>query len=158
MQHINETLLNTWLRLSTAINNSRVVSEMTYNESLICNILYQHSFGEIKQKLTATDLCHKTKILKSQMNRTLNHLEKIGIITKERSTEDKRRVFISLNKTHAHKYEKQHMEILTLLDTIIEKLGAEKAQQTIEILNIISDIADEVLNKQTKQGGLICHD
>lgn len=158
MKHINETLLATWLRLSTAINNSRVVSELTYNESLICNILYQHSFGALQKKLTATDLCKKTKILKSQMNRTLNHLENMGIIKKERSSEDKRRVFISLNQTHAYKYEKQHLEILTLLDAIIEKLGPEKAQLTIEILNTISDIADEVLNKQPTQGGLIYND
>ena len=158
MKNINETLLATWLRLSTAINNSRVVSELTYNESLICNILYQHSFGETKQELTATDLCKKTKILKSQMNRTLNHLEELGIILKKRSTADKRRVFILLNKAQADKYEKQHTEILTLLDAIIEKLGAEKAHQTIEILNTISEIADEVLNKQTTQGGLLYHD
>lgn len=158
MEHINETLLATWLRLSTAINNSRVVSELTYNESLICNILYQHSIGEMKKKLTATDLCQRTKILKSQMNRTLNHLEELDIILKERSASDRRRVFISLNQVHAGKYEKQHREILTLLDTIIEKLGQEKVYQTIDILNTISDIADEVLNKQTKHGGLICND
>lgn len=158
MEHINETLLATWLRLSTAINNSRVVSELTYNESLICNILYQHSIGELKKKLTATDLCQKTKILKSQMNRTLNHLEEMGIILKERSTVDKRRVFITLNQAHANKYEKQHKEILTLLDTIIEKLGQEKVQQTINILNTISDIADEVFDKQIEHGGLIYND
>lgn len=158
MEHLNETLLAAWLRLSTAINNSRVVSELTYNESLICNLLYQNSLEENEQQLTATDLCQKTKILKSQMNRTLNHLEEIGIISKERSSQDKRRVFISLNKTQTSKYEKQHKEILTLLDTIIEKLGNEKVFQTIEVLNTISNIADEVLNKQPKHGGLILND
>lgn len=146
MEHLNETLLATWLRLSTAINNSRVVSELTYNESLICNLLYQNSIEHPEIPLTATNLCQKTKILKSQMNRTLNHLEEIGIITKIRSEKDRRRVFLSLNQTHASKYEKQHTEILTLLDTIIEKMGTEKVFQTIDILNTISDIADEVLN------------
>lgn len=157
MEHLNETLLAAWLRLSTAINNSRVVSELTYNESLICNLLYQNSIDESPQPLTATDLCQKTKILKSQMNRTLNHLEKLGIISRERSSQDKRRVFISLNKAQANKYEKQHKEILTLLDTIIHKLGNEKVFQTIDVLNTISDIADEVLNRP-KHGGLILND
>ena len=72
MDSLNENLLNAWLRLSTSINNPRIVSEMTYNESLVCNILYNHSESEI----TATDLCNATKMLKSQMNRTLNQLEK----------------------------------------------------------------------------------
>ena len=36
----NEALLTTWLRLSTSISNNRFVSEMSYNESLVCSILY----------------------------------------------------------------------------------------------------------------------
>lgn len=155
MEHLNESLLAAWLRLSTSINNSRVVSELTYNESLVCNLLYQNSISGNEQQMTATDLCQKTKILKSQMNRTLNHLEEIGIISRERSSQDKRRVFISLNKVQASKYEIQHEKILTLLDSIIEKLGDEKVFQTIDVLNTISNIADEVLNKQTTHGGLI---
>lgn len=158
MEHLNESLLAAWLRLSTSINNSRVVSELTYNESLVCNLLYQHSIGGNEKQLTATDLCQKTNILKSQMNRTLNHLEEIGIISRERSSQDKRRVFISLNKSQTSKYELQHEKILTLLDSIIDKLGNERVFQTIEVLNTISNIADEVLNKQTKHGGLILND
>lgn len=146
MEHLNESLLAAWLRLSTAIHNSRVVSELSYNESLICNLLYKNLVAENELPLTATDLCRETKILKSQMNRTLNHLEEMGIISKKRSLQDKRRVYISLNKSQATKYEKQHTEILTLLDTIIEKLGNEKTFMTIDILNTISDIADEMLN------------
>lgn len=153
--NLNETLLAAWLRLSTSINNSRVVSELTYNESLICNLLYENSLVKNAKKLTATDLCQKTKILKSQMNRTLNHLEELGIISRERSSQDKRRVFITMNKEHSSKYEKQHEKILALLDTIIARLGQESAAQTIDILNTISDIADEVLDNKIPHGGLI---
>lgn len=152
---LNETLLTAWLRLSTSIHNSRVVSELTYNESLICNLLYENSLLQNAKKLTATDLCQKTKILKSQMNRTLNHLEEMGIISRERSSQDKRRVFITMNKEHASKYNKQHEQILALLDSIITKLGREDAAQTVKVLNMISDIADEVLQPKTPHGGLI---
>lgn len=152
---LNETLLTAWLRLSTSIHNSRLVSELTYNESLICNLLYENSLLQNAKKLTATDLCQKTKILKSQMNRTLNHLEELGIISRERSSQDKRRVFITMNKEHASKYNKQHESILALLDRIITKLGQENAAQTVEILNTISDVAEEVLHPKTPHGGLV---
>ena len=76
MDNLHEDLLSAWLQLSTSINNTRVVSELTYNESLICNILYNNSKHNSDRKLTATDLCSATKMLKSQMNRTLNQLEK----------------------------------------------------------------------------------
>lgn len=141
MQNIHESLLNSWLRLSTSINNARLVSEMTYNESLICNILYNQSKNGTDEVITATSLCHMTNMLKSQMNRTLNQLEKNNMITRVRSDKDKRQIFISMNLEQCHAYEKQHARILQILDAVINQLGEEKALQAIETLNQISDIA-----------------
>ena len=143
---LNEVLLGAWLKLSTAINNSRLVSEMSYNESLICNILYRSATEFPDKALTATDLCEETKILKSQMNRILTQLEDKKLITRERSKQDKRKVFIRLTTEQSNAYLKQHEQILKLLDSIIEKLGEEQTKEVIRALNGISDIADEVIN------------
>ncbi len=144
MDTLHESLLNSWLRLSTSINNARLVSEMTYNESLICNILYKHSKSNSSEAITATTLCHMTNMLKSQMNRTLNQLEKKNMITRVRSEKDKRQIFISMNLEQCHAYEKQHIRILQILDAVINQLGEEKALQTIKTLNQISDIATQL--------------
>ncbi len=142
---LNEALLSAWLKLSTAINNSRLVSEMSYNESLICNILYRNTTECPDKALTATDLCDETKILKSQMNRILTQLEAKKLITRERSAEDKRKVFISLTTEQSNAYLKQHEQILKLLDDIIAKLGEEQTLEIIRALNGISNIADEII-------------
>lgn len=142
MKKMNEELLNSWLRISTAINNPRLVSEMTYNESLVCNILYQHRHDNNAQPLTATDLCRATNMLKSQMNRTLTQLESKNMITRERSTVDKRQIFISMNMEQCHSYEQQHARILKILDAVIHRLGIEKSKTAIALLNDISDIAE----------------
>ncbi len=144
MDNLHEALLNSWLRLSTSINNARLVSEMTYNESLICNILYNHSTHPDSEAITATTLCHMTNMLKSQMNRTLNQLEKKNLITRERSSEDKRQIFITMNIEQCHAYEKQHAQILKILDAVIQNLGEEKTLQSIQTLNRISDIANHL--------------
>lgn len=144
---LNEALLSAWLRLSTSINNSRVVSEMSYNESLICNILYRNATENPEQHLTATDLCRESRILKSQMNRILSQLEKKNLITRERSPEDKRKVFVRLTSGMSNTYLKQHDQILQLMDTIIEKLGEDQAKDVIRSLNGISDVADEVIKQ-----------
>lgn len=141
----NERLLGAWLKISTVINNSRLVSEMSYNESLICNILYRNAMEHPEQLLTATDLCTETKILKSQMNRILTQLEEKKLITRERSSEDKRKVFVRLNEDQSNTYIKQHAQILKLLDDIIERLGEEKAIEITEALNGISDVASEII-------------
>lgn len=142
---LNEKLLGAWLRISTVINNSRLVSEMSYNESLICNILYRHAMESPNRRLTATDLCAETKILKSQMNRILTQLEEKNLITRERSPEDKRMVYVHITTDQSNTYIKQHARILSLLDNIIEKIGEEKALEIIHSLNSISAIAGEII-------------
>ena len=126
---LNEALLGAWLRLSISINNSRVVSEISYKESLICNILYRNATESPEQSLTATDLCKETRILKSQMNRILTQLENKNLITRERSPEDKRKVFIRLTSEQSNAYIKQHAQILALLDTIIDKLAQNRPKE-----------------------------
>lgn len=145
MDKLNEKLLDAWVRVSITVNSERVVSDMSYNESVICNILYRNQRMGINKKITATDLCNSTKMLKSQMNRTLNNLEEKNIITRERSAEDKRQVFVSFNMDKADLYIKQHARILKLVDRFIEKFGKEKAADIIEMFNGISDLAEEVM-------------
>lgn len=148
MNQVNESLLNAWLRLSTSVVNNRLVSDLSYNESLVCGILYKHSLANTTRKLTATDICAATNMLKSQMNRTLNQLEKKSMIIRERSTEDKRQVWISFNMEKAETYKKQHDKILKLVDSIVNKIGMDKAIETIKMLNTVSDAAKQIMNEQ----------
>lgn len=148
MENLNEALLQSWLRLTTSIVNSRIVPDMTYNESLVCNILYNHSLHS-SEKLTATHLCRMTNMLKSQMNRTLNHLEERGIIIRERSTQDKRNVFVSMNMDKSSAYIAQHQKILLAMDAMIQRLGTEKTLQAIEIFTLAADNADSLLAAKT---------
>lgn len=148
MNAINETLLSAWLRVSTSIINTRVVSELPYNEALVCNVLYENSCKENSQPLTATDLCNKTNMLKSQMNRTLNLLESKGIISRHRSETDKRQVFIMFDMETAGPYQTQHERILQLLDEIVSRLGEDKTNEVIETLNDVADIANDIINEK----------
>ncbi len=138
---LDERMLSAWLRLTTVISNERVVKTMPYKEALICNILDQE--GD-KEKLTATDLCEKTKMLKSQMNRTLNSMEKKGLIVRERSMSDRRKVYVSLSPAHRSLFEEEHQKNLRLIDTILERFGRERGERLAEEFDEISDIAEEV--------------
>ena len=145
MEKINEELLTAWLKISTSINNSRLVSKMSFNESLICNILYNNQISDSPKNITATDLCKETQILKSQMNRTLNKLEESGMITRIRSNQDKRHVFIQLNHENTANYISQHKEILSIIDAIIDKIGVENAKNAISSLTLLSEAAISIL-------------
>lgn len=141
---MNEELLEAWLRLSTVLCNERIVSEMPYNEALICNILYRHQLRKNDRKLTATDLCRQTKMLKSQMNRTLQNMEEKNIITRQRSDSDKRQVFISLNP-ESEAFRNQHSKSLKLIDIFSQKAGAGKSREAIKLFTFIADLAEEIM-------------
>ena len=144
MNNLNEYLLSAWLQLSTSINNTRVVSELTYNESLICNILYNNTKYNSDKKLTATDLCNTTKMLKSQMNRTLNQLEQRNLITKERSSLDKRCIYITMNEAQKSAYETQHKRILQIINSIILNIGETESRKAADLFKTIAKIADSL--------------
>lgn len=138
---VNEELLYAWLKMCTALNNSRTVTDLPFNESLICSLLYQNG----RQPMTATDLCRETRILKSQMNRILDSLEQRGLILRTRSQTDRRQVLIRLNPDKLTPYLVQHEKILQIVDTLLERCGRERADEIRDLFLSLAKIAGEVL-------------
>lgn len=139
MSELNEQLLDAWIHLTTAINNERIVSEMPLNEALICRILYKKQ----KSEITATDLCAWTKMQKSQMNRTLMNMEKKNWIQRQRSKKDRRQILIALNEEKMRAYQEQHEHVLNIVSKLVERIGRENAEKTVELFNLIEQIARE---------------
>lgn len=149
MEALNERLLDSWLRLSTSVVNSRIVSILPYNEALVCNVIYKNMIGG-NEPLTATELCDRTNMLKSQMNRTLNLLEEKEMIKRVRSDADKRRVFVHFNPEKTDVYIEMHAKTLQFIDGIIADLGVERTKETALTLTRIADIADGILKDKKK--------
>lgn len=142
---MNEKLLEAWLKLTTAIVNERVVSDLPYNESVICNILYKSLCRTPDSPITATDLCQKMKMQKSQMNRTLTSMEEKGLICRERSLTDRRQVLVRLNMGQLEVYQGQHERILALIDRLLEQIGPEKAEDIVNMFTQIANTAEEII-------------
>lgn len=145
MHITNEEVLNAWLKLSTVIHNGRMPLEMPFNELLICGILYRNEKAEKPGEITATDLCAETKMLKSQMNRTLNSMEKKGLILRTRSEKDRRQVYIRFQMDKTDVYEKEHERILVFVDRLLDKVGREHTEDIVRLFTLISNIAGEVI-------------
>ena len=83
MQALSEELLTAWLRLTSAIDNQRLVYGLSFNEAVVCSLLERES--RRGGFLTASTLCARTGILKSQMNAILRSLESRGVISRQQS-------------------------------------------------------------------------
>ncbi|MDO4169740.1 MAG: MarR family transcriptional regulator [Lachnospiraceae bacterium] len=139
---VQENLLRAWLDMVTCIRANRIVSKMSFNEILICNILFRHQKSG-DEMLTATDLCEHTKLLKSQINKILTAMEKKGLIERIRSTKDKRKMYIRLSEKELSCYLKEHQRIMNLFDQIVDTLGEEKTTELIEMMNTSVAIASQ---------------
>ena len=127
-----ERLLSAWLTLSSTLWNERIVTGMTFNEAFVCNLL---SRQDAAQPLTATDLCQRTKLLKSQMNKLLTTLENKGYITRTRSSEDKRVIFIALTESGEAAYLAEHAHVEAIVSQLIAQIGEDKAQALTQGIN-----------------------
>ena len=115
---------------------------MPLNEILIYRYLYCNQDKDV----TATDLCNAIGMLKSQMNRTLTSMEEKELIYRLRSSQDKRQVFVLLNREHTSLYEKEHARILRIVDRLIERVGMDNAEKTLKLFKLIARIAKEEIN------------
>lgn len=145
MDELKENILKSWIRMSLSIHDERIVSSMSYNESLIFHLLYNHQQQFAEQSMTATELCHTMRMQKSQMNRTLTQMEQKELIVRERSTQDKRQVFVRINFDKIGIYQKQHEQILKVIDELITMIGKDKAEDVVRLFELIADAAEKVI-------------
>ena len=137
--YAGERLLSAWLTLSSTLWNERVVSGMTFNEAFVCNLLSHQAQEAPDQPLTATDLCERTRLLKSQMNKLINSMEEKGLVTRLRSEKDRRFVYIKLTGEGEMRYLKEHEGIMLMLDRLVDAVGTDCANDCADLVNKVTD-------------------
>ncbi len=134
-REIGEQLIKAWLNLSSTVWNRRVVSYMTFNEMSVCSLLKYQMDEDPQNRLTATDLCERTRLFKSQMNKILNTMETRGLIKRVRSDKDRRFVYIELTEEGITQYLREHEEIMTIIDSLVDAVGEDMAIRATDSVN-----------------------
>ncbi len=142
---MGEQLIKAWLNLSSTVWNRRVVSSMTFNEVFVCSLLKRQMDTDPSTRLTATDLCEKTGLYKSQMNKVLNTLEENSLIRRVRSQKDKRFVYIELSDEGINQYLEEHEKIMSVMDRLIDAVGKDVVNETTTSVNIVADELKKII-------------
>ena len=142
---MQEALLQAWMAMEVCIRGNRLLSDLSMNEMLICNTLYARRQGA---PVTATELCAKTQLLKSQMNRVLNQMEFQGLIRRERSSSDKRVVYVYLQEETIPRYLQEHQHVLNIVAQVSAALGQENTEALAALMQkaaaVVSNIKEEL--------------
>ena len=123
-----EELLQAWIDMSLRVRGNRLVSGLSFNEIVICRILYERKMkGEAP--VTAAELCRRMQLLKSQINKILTGMERRGLIERVRSESDRRKMELCLKPGAEKIYEQAHERILVIMGHVCSRMGADHAQQ-----------------------------
>ena len=141
---MEDELLNLWIDVSTAINNSRIVQTLPYNEAHICNHLFRIS-GQDHDTMTPTQLCNATGMAKSLMNRTLRSLEEKGLIERVEQSGDRRSTPVRLCEAQRHLFIEEHEHSLDVVRQMVTQMGEENSVQVLQALQVIRDAAAHVM-------------
>lgn len=89
-------------------------------------------------------------ITKSAISQMMNSLEKKGFIQRKIDTEDRRKIVVTLTKAGKDILKETKESANQNLDKIISNLGDDNTKQFIELLNQVSDIAEELKEGKSK--------
>ncbi len=145
-----EELLQAWIDMSLRIRGNRLVTGFSFNEIVICRILYEQQ-QQGGKPVTATELCRRMQLLKSQINKILTSMEKQGLIERIRSEEDKRKMEIRLKPGAEHVYLNAHERILRIMNHVCQQLGEYQSGQLTVLLRGAVHAIDHMTIPETER-------
>lgn len=145
-----EELLQAWIDMSLLVRGNRLVTGFSFNEIVICRILYLR-MQEGGDPVTATELCTRMSLLKSQINKLLTSMESNGWIERVRSESDRRRIEIRLCEKGLQDYQKEHERILRIATHVHKRLGTQKSQELSRLMNEMVAAVHELMPKETER-------
>ena len=132
-----ENLINAWVRLSGIFKNTRITKGLMYNEAIVMLFVYNKYLEDKEGKVSVKEINQKTKMLKSLVNRTLNSLEKKGLIKRCEGEGDRRISYIKCVEERLDVFLEVHNSSLLLAENIIDIIGKEDTDTFIRIVDKI---------------------
>jgi len=147
-RNMQENLLYAWMEMSLHIRGNRILSDFSFNEILIYGLLHRRKTAGFPP-MTATELGSYTRLLKSQINHILTGMETRGLIYRERSSQDKRVIYVHPLESALPRYEKEHEKVLQIVEHVFSVLGDNDAQTlTVLMRKATAAVYDHTLQEE----------
>ena len=98
--------------------------------------------------MTATELGNYTRLLKSQINHILTGMEERGLIRRERSTQDKRVIYVHPLESALPRYQEEHEKVLNIVDCVFSALGEEDAKTLTALMRKATAVVNDSVFKE----------
>ena len=122
-----EQLLQSWVRLSAILKNTRITKGLVYNEAIVMLMVYKKYREDKCGKISLKEIVESTNMLKSLVNRTVNSLVEKGLLLRCEGEGDKRVAYVKCVEEKLDVFLEVHNSSLALANGIIDIIGEEDA-------------------------------
>ena len=131
MEDKSLALIHAWVQLSGILKNSRFTKGLGYNEAIVMLQLLESNGSPISIKEITT----KTRMLKSQVNRTVNALVSKGLLQRCEGQGDRRICYVRAVKEKLDVCLNVHASSVEIAKKIGNIIGPEDTEAFIRIVN-----------------------
>ena len=131
MEDKSLALIRSWVQLSGILKNSRFTKGLPYNEAIVMLQLFEAGDTPISIK----EITNHTRMLKSQVNRTLNALEAKGLIVRCEGEGDRRVCYVRAVKEKLDVFLQVHASSMEIAKNISDIIGPEDTDNFIRIVD-----------------------
>ena len=123
------------------------IADVNMNELVVMRGIAGNSFSD--NNTCVSEIQSNLHITKSAISQMMNSLEKKGYIEREIDKNDRRKVIVTLTKMGMDVLKKTKDSVNQLLDEIFSRFGEENTKQLISLINLLSDISEELKEEIT---------
>lgn len=123
--------------LDTIINELRLANNSSYQNITYNSLLYMDIIA-YKKDCTVSYLAEALHVAKSAVTLKVKELEKLGLVFKEQSREDKRVHFLRVNQEVLDRYKEYDAVLYGALDEVEERYQPEQIQLLMDMFDIIN--------------------
>ena len=146
MEQLNESLLSAWLRLSSTIDNQRLVKGMSFNEALVCNLLV-HARRQ-GRTLTARDLCRMRSMKTGIVSVAIEQLTSNGFLERRTDSADRRIQRLCLTEKAIPLVEEGRAQRKRFFERLKQGMTAEEFEiyfhLTMKLQSTVEEMAEEL--------------
>ena len=135
-RQLEEDLVLSWIHATSALKNTRITQKMIYNEAVVMAIVYERWREDGVGAVSFGEVCRRTRMLKSLVNRTIGSLVRRGFLLR-RTGEDKRTTYVLPVREKLPEFLEEHERSLALARRIIALIGKEDARTFCRIAETV---------------------
>lgn len=114
------------------------------NAGISCMLKY---LSDVDRPVSAGEISRFMRVSTARVSVLLKKMQEKNFIVRENSSEDARKLMISLSETGRAECERRQEEMIETFSRIIDKVGKDRMEEFISVSHIIKSIVTDEMNK-----------